>query len=168
MSLPAKRKKGEGNWTQADKDRAVAAYAAVGHFERASTLIGIPENTIRYWSKQDWFQEALRRVDRADTHELKTVYTRIAKKAITELEDRLDNGDTVITKDGELVQKPIGGKELAIIAAVATDKRKVTMDEPETVALQSTNEKLATLLQKFIAFASAKDITSTSEEVKDA
>jgi transposase-like protein len=156
-------------WKQEDKARAVAAVGAVGNVIKAAALIGIPENTIRYWMKQEWWEEEMRRCERSDTDELKSTYTRIAKRAANLLEDRLENGDAVVTKDGALVQRPIPGKELAIIAAVATDKRKQAMETPATIALQSSTERLSQLVENFIRYANAKQIDGgEAQEIKDA
>lgn len=141
-----------------DKQRGVAAYVATGSFTKAHAITGIPETTLRYWSKQDWFAEEARRVDRADTEELKSTFTRIAKRASSELEDRLERGDEVVTKEGEIVMKKIPGRELAIIAAVAADKRKQAMDTPATTNIQNTQEKLVSLMESFLKFASAKEV----------
>lgn len=141
-----------------DKSRGVAAYVATGSFTKASAVTGIPETTLRHWAKQDWFAEEAKRVDRQDTEELKAVFTRIAKRASQELEDRLENGDEVVTKEGDIIKKKIPGKELAIIGAVAADKRKQQMDTPQTVAIQNNQEKLLSLMESFIRFANAKEI----------
>lgn len=161
-------KSDNSNWKIEDKQRAVAAYSATGSFLKSSKLIGIPDATIRSWAKQDWWEEELRRADQSETNELKSTYTRIAKRASELLEDRLDNGDEVVTKAGDIVKKQIPGRELAIIAAVATDKRKQAMEQPHTVALQSSTERLGQLVEQFIRFSSAKQIVGTSKEVIDA
>lgn len=162
------KKVDNSNWKQEDKQRAVAAYAATGSFLKSAKLIGIPEATIRYWSKQEWWEEELRRADSSDTNELKSTYTRIAKRAGELLEDRLENGDDVVTKMGEIVKRQIPGKELAIISAVAADKRRQAMDSPAIVASQSVTERLVQLANDFVKFASAKQIEGTAIEVIDA
>ena len=112
---------------------------------------------MRYWSKQDWFGEALLRVDKADSDELKGTFTRIAKRAALELEDRLENGDEVII-DGVIHKKKLGGKELAIVMGVSTDKRKQMMEQPNHIPTQSSEQKLITLMENFMKFARAKEI----------
>lgn len=155
------------NWKIEDKQRAVAAYAATGSFLKTAKLIGIPDATIRYWSKQGWWEEELRRADQQDTSELKATYTRIAKRAAEALEDRIENGDEVVTKDGDILKRRIPGKELAIITGIAASKRKEALEQPNQVALQSANERLTQLVDAFIKFSSAKQIEGTAIEVKD-
>jgi transposase-like protein len=150
-------------WTNEDKSRSVAAYVATGSFSKSSAITGIPENTIRSWAKQDWFGEEARRVDQTDSDELKSTFTRIAKRAALEVEDRLEHGDEVVTKDGEIIKKKIAGKDLAIISAVAADKRRQQLETPATVAIQSSQEKLISLMQSFIKFANAKEITQEKD-----
>lgn len=161
------RKVDNSQWKPEDKQRAVAAYSATGSFQKSSSLIGIPDATIRYWAKQDWWEEELRRVNQQDTNELKSTYTRIAKRATDLLEDRLENGDDVVTKDGDVVKRKIPGKDLAVIAAIATDKRKQALEQPQIMAVQSANERLLQLMENFIRFSSAKQIEGKAEEVKD-
>ena len=145
-------------WKAGDKARAVACYAATGTYAKASAISGIPEATLRYWAKQEWFQEELLRADQADTDELKSTFTRIAKIGAVQLEDRIQNGDEVVTKDGEIVRKKIGGKDLAVITAIAADQRRKAMETPDVVSVQNTGEKLASLMQEFIKFNKAKTI----------
>lgn len=153
------KKKNEYFHTNEDKNRGVAAYVATGSFSKAAQITGVPENTLRNWSKQDWFPEEVRRLDQVDTDEIKSTFTRIAKRATVDLEDRLENGDEVVTKDGEIVRKKIAGKDLAIISAVSVDKRKHLMEQPASISIQNTHEKLLNLMQQFIKFSNAKDIT---------
>lgn len=145
-------------WKEADKARAVAAYSVTGSFSKAATIVGIPEITIRSWSKQEWFSEELLRAKQADTDELGSTFTRLAKLALVQLEDRLENGDEVVTKEGKVIQKRISAKEAAIVAGVAVDKRKILFEQPITVASQSSAEKLLTLMEQFIKFNKAKEI----------
>lgn len=119
--------------------------------------------TIRYWGRQDWFAEELKRNDQAETEELKSVYTRIAKKAAIELEDRLETGDDVIDREGKVIQKRVAAKDLAIITGIAADQRRKQMDAPVSAPTQSSNEKLADLMREFIRFAKAKEVKDTSE-----
>lgn len=145
-------------WKDADKSRGVAAYVSIGSFTKAAAITGIPENTLRLWSKQEWWAEESLRVVKVDSDELTSTFTRIAKKASAELEDRLDNGDEVLTKDGEIKMKKIPGRELAIIAAVAADKRKQGLEQPNLVPIQNQSEKLLTLMQEFLKYSNAKTI----------
>lgn len=146
--------------SNSDKDRVVACYASTGSFSKTSSITGVAENTIRYWSKQDWFSEALRRADQADSEEIKSTLTRIAKKSTDELEDRLQNGDEVFDKEGNIVRKKVGGKDLAVITGITVQRRKELMDVPVMVSNQSSTEKLLSLMQQFIRFSQAKDINA--------
>ncbi len=114
--------------------------------------------TLRAWARQDWFQEEMLRVKRADTEELQSTATRIAKRAFDELEDRLEHGERYVGPDGEERIKKVGAKDAAIIAAVAIDKRKILLETPTTIAIQSNQEKLAKLMEEFLKFAKAKEI----------
>lgn len=153
-----KSKKEKPRRSNEDKGRAVAAYVATGSFGKAASITGVHENTLRHWSKQDWWDEECRRAKQADADELASTATAIAKRAFLELQDRLENGDVVLDKEGNPRNKPIGARDAAIIAAVAIDKRKVLLDTPNTVSVQNSTEKLANLMEQFVKFATAKEI----------
>jgi hypothetical protein len=152
------RKKGSVSHSNEDKSRGVSAYVSTGSFTKAAAITGLPETTLRFWSKQDWWDEECRRANQADADEIKSTATRIAKKAFGEVEERLQFGDTVLDKEGNLVRKPVSARDAAIIAAVAVDKRKVLLDQPNNVSVQNSTEKLAQLMEQFMKFASAKEI----------
>jgi transposase-like protein len=159
-SLPAKpgRKKGSQSHSNEDKSRGVSAYVSTGSFTKASSITGIPETTLRFWAKQDWWSEESHRANQADADELKSTATRIAKRAFVELEDRLENGEVVFDKEGNANVKKVSARDAAIIAAVAIDKRKVLLDQPNQVSIQNSTEKLASLMEQFMKFANAKEI----------
>jgi transposase-like protein len=159
-SLPAKpgRKKGSQSHSNEDKSRGVSAYVSTGSFTKASRITGIPETTLRFWAKQDWWSEESHRANQADADELKSTATRIAKRAFVELEDRLENGEVVFDKEGNANVKKVSARDAAIIAAVAIDKRKVLLDQPNQVSIQNSTEKLASLMEQFMKFATAKEI----------
>lgn len=157
---PTKRHSKSGNnyfWKPEDKHRGVAVYTSTGSFTKTAALTGIPEMTLRSWARQDWWSEESLRVKRADGEELQSAATRIAKRAFDVVEDRLENGDEVWI-DGELVNRKISGKDAAIIAGVAVDKRKQLLETPNVIAVQSSQEKLTHLMEEFLKFAKAKEI----------
>jgi transposase-like protein len=162
MSLSTKskpgRKKGSQSHSNEDKSRGVSAYVSTGSFTKASSITGIPETTLRFWAKQDWWSEESHRANQADADELKSTATRIAKRAFVELEDRLENGEVVFDKEGNANVKKVSARDAAIIAAVAIDKRKVLLDQPNQVSIQNSTEKLASLMEQFMKFATAKEI----------
>lgn len=152
------RKKGSVSHSYEDKNRGVSAYVSTGSFTKAAAITGIPETTLRFWSKQGWWSEECHRANQADSDELKSTATRIAKKAFDEVADRLERGDVALDKEGNIIRKPVSARDAAIIAAVAVDKRKVLLDQPNTVAVQNSAEKLASLMEQFVKFATAKEI----------
>jgi transposase-like protein len=145
-------------WSESDKARAVAAYCTVGSYSKAADLTGIPEMTLRYWGRQPWFLEEMHRADQAETLELKSIYTKIAKKATELLEKRIEDGDEVVTRDGDIVHRAVAAKDLAVISGIAMEKRKQAMDTPNIVATQNSVEKLNLLMAEFLKFNAARTL----------
>lgn len=140
------------SYTEAQRNAAVAAYVTLGSFPKAAAVTGISESCIRLWAKEEWFQEAARRVGQEETDGIKATFTRIAQAASAGLEDRLEKGDEVVLKDGTIVNKKVAAKELAIIAGVAVDKRNTLMDKGTGGTIQNAEDRLMLLMKEFVAF----------------
>ena len=73
--------------------------------------------------------------------------TTLLEKALTQLEDRLDNGD-VNPKTGERI--PISGAQIASITGTIYDKRALVRGEPTSrVERTSVDQKLNKLAERF-------------------
>src|SRR5262249_38313588 len=59
--------------------------------------------------------------------ELDGAYTRILDKALQELLDRLEQGDPFVV-GGEVKRKPVSARDLALVAAITYDKRRLSRD----------------------------------------
>jgi hypothetical protein len=77
--------------------------------------------------------------------ELDAKFTKIIHKATDEIMDRLDNGDEVLTKNGEIRRKRIAGREAAWIVGVITDKRAVIRGLPTNITTKTTDQSKETL-----------------------
>lgn len=146
------------SWTDKDKQRAIQVYKATGAILKTCDITGIPYNTIHLWMKQQWWKEWLNRAKAEDTAELEDAATNIAKQAAGVISERLLNGDHVLTKDGDLVRKPVGAKDASIVLGISLQKRKELSEIPQREIQLGTAERLLKLVEQFANFATAKAI----------
>ena len=71
--------------------------------------------------------------------------SRIAEKAISETEDRLENGDVYVSQ-GQITRAPVKAKEAMVIGAVAIDKHQLLQNKPTTIRASSD---MTALLEQF-------------------
>lgn len=121
-----------GIFPEIKKVEAASMYAVLGDAVKVAELTSIPEATIRSWRKQEWFQQVLKDVWNENNELLNSKLTKSIQKAQDLLDDRLDNGDCKVTRDGEIIRVPISGKDLSLITAINFDKRQILRGEPTT------------------------------------
>jgi hypothetical protein len=128
------------------KLQAAIAYLMTGNSEEAGKLVAVPGRTIRYWMQQAWWEDVLREAQTVKQKELDAIWTGLVHKAADKLRERLDEGDAVLTKTGEIKNLPIKAKDLAFIMSVVTDKRAVLRGQAtsrrEVVSVEQRLEKL--------------------------
>ena len=120
--------KANANGWRSEKDRIRAAtvYAVTGSAVQTSEITGIPAGTIRQWKTHDWWPQIIDRIRQEKDDELDVKFTEIVDKTINQINDRIEKGDFVYNvKTGEIVRKPMGGKELGVVTSIFVDKREL-------------------------------------------
>lgn len=143
----------KGYYTDKERIEAVALYAATGSYPRVAELTGISAPTLRGWGKEEWFHTLLEEIRAENDQAIDAKFNDIIGKALDQLGDRVENGDFVLTKDGELLRKPVAARDLSIVTAINIDKRQLLRGKPtsrtEAVANQSVEQRLLTLANEF-------------------
>lgn len=125
-----------------ERIKAASVYAMVGTAARTSEITGIPAETISRWRTEDWWPQVIDRVRQEKDDEHDKVLTDIMDHSLEHIKDRLENGDTVVTKTGQLVKKPMGGKEIGVILSIAADKRDLLRRKQKTTVEQQSTQQL--------------------------
>ena len=143
-----------GKWSVEDKVRAATAMMITGNSKQAEKQVGIPAATIRWWATQaSWWPELMKAVRKEKDEELDAVQTDMIHKSIDELKDRLENGEEVVTKDGDVIHRKISARDLAMIHGTLYDKRTLGRGNPTSRVEKSDNEALANLAKQMEKFA---------------
>ena len=130
-SLPPKMQKERiprQPWQPEDRVYGIKAYADLGTVRDASEATGIPERTLERWLGSPEASQAVETIRRQHARTRSIEAGSLWDRAVCELRDRLDHGDHVLTKEGELARRPVGGRDLAVIAGIMADKTQQWSD----------------------------------------
>jgi hypothetical protein len=155
--------------SEKDRIRAATVYAVTGNASRTSELTGVPSGTIRQWKTQEWWPQVIDRIRQEHDDELDVHFTKIVDKTIEQINDRIDKGDYIYdVKKGELVRKPMGGKELGIVTSIFVDKRELIRGKKkQQMDQQSIKDKLDQIA-KALRLKEPITIDGESKEIIDA
>ena len=154
---------------QERKIEAATLYCVYGDFEEVSKLAEVPIPVLRQWRNEPWWVEIQRTIFTEQNDKLSSRISTVLTKAIDEIADRLDHGDTTYNpKTGEITRKPIEAKVLASLFESLSHQRRITRGEPTAISARiGVDDRLNKLEAAFIRFASARDVTEESTPTKE-
>ncbi len=135
-------------YSDEDRRQAVLEYAIYGSFTRVAKSMDIPRQTLSAWGRTDWWKPLLSEVEHEKNTEIAAGLGRIVEKAISETEDRLENGDVYVAQ-GKVTRAPVKAKDAVLIGAVAIDKRQLLLNKPTSISGNSGSQKIEDLVKKF-------------------
>jgi len=103
----------------------------------------IPRRTVGTWINSEWGVELLAEVRHEKGEEYDANLTKLIDSAFAEAQDRIDNGDFRVTKDGKLIRVPMGGKELVISGATVYDKQRLHRNQSTSITSNLDTKSLA-------------------------
>ena len=163
--------KKQGWYPDEKRIEVVSLYACIGNPDTISDLTGVSVGTIRGWRRQEWFVALLEEIRDENNEKLDANFTQIVQKAQDLILDRLENGDFVLTKDGELIRKPVNARDLALTSAITVDKRQIIRNKPTSISEQHVTPvigRLEQLAETFKTLAQGKKIDfDKKEEIQD-
>lgn len=155
-----------GWWSEKKRIEATTLFAATGNFSEVSRLSGVPAQTLKSWSKEDWFLRLLEDIRAENDQQIDAKFSKIVNTALDQVLDRLENGDTVLLRDGSAVKKPIGARDLSQITSMNVDKRQLLRGKPTSRTEKiSENDRLQKLENMFLKLAEKK--TKPPEIIQD-
>ena len=142
------------SWDFETRVNAAICWLVTGSVEKASEMSEIPPRTIRDWMKQPWWDDVVDTAKGIKQKELDALWTGLIHKSADALRDRVDNGDSVLDKFGNIKKIPIKGKDLAFITAIAVDKRALARGQATSRTERiSIEEKLSKIGEKLESMA---------------
>ena len=113
----------KARYSDAQKLEAAKLYLVLGNAALVAATLNIPINTLTNWRGSSWWKNLLDDLKYESTIKLSNRLQTIAAKSFDLVEDRLEKGDFIYDqKTGQLVRKPMQGKDIARIASDFVDK----------------------------------------------
>jgi transposase-like protein len=128
-------------WSDKQKLEAVNSFLLLGNVSLVSRILGIPRITLQVWKASNWWKELVDEIKLQDRIELSNKMKKIVSAAHAVVEDRLINGDMVVTPKGEMIRKPVAMKAMS--------------KEPGAEG-EGSSDKLEVLAERFAMFATKK------------
>lgn len=152
-----------------DRLRAAMAYLITGNSLDASKVCGIPDKTIRDWTREVWWADFIGECRKEKNEELDAAFTSIIHLAVGEVKDRIINGDEVIdTKTGSKNRKKVSARDATLVAAVLVDKRAISRGEPTRISKTlSEKDRLKTLAEDLEGVLGVAETGKSAEVQKD-
>jgi transposase-like protein len=146
-------------WSDKQKLEAVQSFLVLGNVSLVSRILGIPRITLQVWKASNWWKELVDEIRLQDRIELSNKMKKIVNAAHAVVEDRLINGDVVITPKGETVRKPVAMKDAHRVAVDLLNQKdaieKAMSKEPGAEG-EGSSDKLEVLAERFAMFATKK------------
>ena len=157
-------------YTDEQRRALIADYCVTGNITKTAAMHNMPKQTVSNWARSDWGVELLGQIRTEKGEELDANITKLIDAAFEQAQDRIENGDYRVTKDGKLFRVPMGGYQLVISGATAYDKRQLHRNQPTSITDKSTDMKaLANEFRKLSQQWEEKRVNSIpgeSEEVE--
>jgi len=136
------------NYSPEQIAQAALAYVIEGACTRVAELTGIPCRTISDWTHEEWWPALIDQARSLKQDEIDAGLQRIQDKAIAAQVDRLENGDYIMGKDGQLMRKPVSARDAAIVTAVAFDKQRILRNLPTSISSSGGESKLNAMAER--------------------
>lgn len=157
-------------YTKEERIEAAQQWFIQGNLRQVSKKLEIAYETLRDWKDRPWWPLAIKYCAKERDKELDAEMSAAMHDALTEVRDRIQHGDWVHDKSGELVRKPLSGRDLTYMVASMHDKRSAIRGTAAGETTQTSDvQKLKLLENKFQELAAklqAKDITGEYEVIE--
>ena len=150
------------------KIHAAACFMMTGTVNGAERLSGIDHRTISDWkNNSEWWPTVLQKVRKEKQDELDAKLTALIHTSTDALEDRLENGVEVLTKDG-FKKQSMSARDIINAISTLYDKRAMLRGDPTSITQKTTssdvlNELKATFAEAGRKAVAAKVINPTKE-----
>ena len=135
------------------KIEVAQALLIMGSTELASQATGVPYETVYRWRKQPDFQELMDEMRQEEELKLGAVLAKKVDKILALVEDRLDHGDFVVTKTGQVLRKPVNLKDAWKVGNEMIDIRRKATEVKTSTSQEAVGEVLKTLAKEFANMA---------------
>lgn len=158
-----------GNWSDKKKMEALGVFIATGSVTMAATQCNIPHETVKTWSKKDWWKDKIKEIQNEDYEKLDAKLTKVIDKALDSVMDRIENGEYMYDpKTGKTKIMPAKLRDLNTAFNSLMDKRQLIRKQPTKIVEQTTTAaQLQSLAEHFSQFVTGKVKKESFNELVD-
>lgn len=143
-----------------DKRREVVAlYLNYGKVKKVSEISGIPIHVIKHWVKSEWWDTVAQGVRASVESSVRAKLSAVSTFALNETLDRLEHGDVKLDAKGNQHRVPVGARDTMLIAAMAYDKLRLSLNLPGKITDQGLGKTLAEQLSRLSDHMNAKIVS---------
>ena len=154
-------------YTNDQRIAVISDYVVLGNQTKVSEPHRIPLTTVHEWIKSEWGVELTEEIRSEKGPELDANFTKLIDSAFEQAQDRVENGDYRVTKDGKLIRVPMGGKELVISGATVYDKQRLHRNQPTSISGSIDNRALAEQCKELSRTMRDHRVVSVQEESEE-
>ena len=130
-------------YTDEDRRKVVVEYFVTGNMKEVSRRVNIPRTTLNSWKESDWWDEETVKVRHEKGDEFDANLSKLIDSAFGQTQDRVDNGDYRVNKDGELIRVPMSGRDLVITGGTVYDKQRLHRNEATSITSNANSQDAA-------------------------
>lgn len=156
-----------GYYSDEQKLEAAKLYLVTGNTTQTAAALGISTATLKLWKNTDWWKDIINELKSQSTLQLSSKLRVIALKALSQVEDRIENGDYFWNNETQTLER---------IPVKARDLHRITIDMvTKSVQLENTplaeenqkqmTDKLAALQASFEKFANKQKQISVTDVI---
>lgn len=132
-TLPAVIEEARGPYniyTNEDRMQFAVFYVIHGNVKKVAEMMTVPDKTLYGWLKSDWWPRFYEEAKRQYAELIEARLSDIVEKATVQLVDRIENGDEVVTKQGDVIRVAVPAKDLNAIIKDQVDKIRLLQNKP--------------------------------------
>jgi hypothetical protein len=146
--------------------KVATALVTSGNSKTASEQTNVPASTIRHWAQNDEdFILMMQEVRSEFGERIKYGLAEIIDEANRQGLDRVRNGDFVLTKSGELMRKPMSGRDVITAGAIAFDKLRLLEGQPTEIVMHEDADEQRNRIQGLLKALSNAVTKGDEDEV---
>lgn len=129
-------------YTDEDRRNAAMEYVMKGSLTAVERSTNIPKTTLSDWKQTEWWNELAIQAEALVEERIRAGANSIVDRCINETLDRVENGDHVLDKEGNIKRVPMKGRDAAVVGAMWYDKRRLSLNLPTSISSSSGHKKL--------------------------
>lgn len=151
-------------YTDEQRIAVLADFFVTGNITKTAEMHKMPKQTVSNWVRSEWGVELLGQIGTEKGEQFDANLTKFIDAAFEQAQDRVENGDYRVTKDGKLFRVPMGGYQLVISGSTAYDKRQLHRNQPTSITSKHDNRAMLEACKELSRTMRDHRVVSVQEE----